>query len=320
MAPVAMVRARSYNPIGLKPTMERLFDGIGGLGRIVKNKTVAIKVNLTGAADQRLGEYSLGQTHWSHPALLGVLIGMMEKAGAKRVRILESVPGGVPLEAHMRRGGWDPNLFLSAAKNVELENTDGLGSSKKYSRVIVPGGGHLFKHYDLNHSYEDCDVFCSLAKMKEHSIAGVSLGMKNCVGMTPGQLHGDRKAFLHGGPNDAGYRVPRVIADLAAARPIHLTILDGIETIAGGEGPWIKGARHCSLGVLLAGTNCVNADAVAAAVMGFDPMAGRGVAPFEGCDNFLKLAEQLGVGSGDISRIEVAGYQIADARFEFRKN
>jgi hypothetical protein len=69
--------------------------------------------------------------------------------------------------------------------------------------------------------------------------------------------------------------------------------------------------------VLLLGTNAVTTDAVATAVMGYDPGAGRGTAPFESCDNHLKLAEGLGIGTCDLKRIEVVGASIADVRFQF---
>jgi len=62
----------------------------------------------------------------------------------------------------------------------------------------------------------------------------------------------------------------------------------------------------------------VNTDAVAMAVMGFDPMADRGKAPFETCDNTLRLAEELGVGTRDLGQIEVAGESIGDVVFKFR--
>ena len=57
------------------------------------------------------------------------------------------------------------------------------------------------------------------------------------------------------------------VADLAAARPIHLGILDGIDTMAGGEGPWNSGVRVVKPGVLIAGLNPVCTDAVSTAVM-----------------------------------------------------
>ena len=64
-------------------------------------------------------------------------------------------------------------------------------------------------------------------------------------------------------------------------------------------------------GVLIAGTNPVTTDAVATAVMGYDPRADRGTAPFRTCDNTLLLAEGHGIGTTDLKRIEVRGVPIA---------
>jgi hypothetical protein len=69
---------------------------------------------------------------------------------------------------------------------------------------------------------------------------------------------------------------------------------------------------------MIAGTNVVTVDAVGMAVMGFDPMADRGTAPFERCDSTLRLAEELGVGTRNLKQIEVIGTPIAQARFDFR--
>jgi uncharacterized protein (DUF362 family) len=71
-------------------------------------------------------------------------------------------------------------------------------------------------------------------------------------------------------------------------------------------------------GLLIAGTNCVTTDAVATALMGFDPMADRGTAPFEACDSTLKLGERLGIGTRDLNRIEVIGLPIEKGRIYFR--
>ncbi|MCJ7504512.1 MAG: hypothetical protein MUP80_15840, partial [Acidobacteriia bacterium] len=76
--------------------------------------------------------------------------------------------------------------------------------------------------------------------------------------------------------------------------------------------------RPVHAGLLIAGTNCVTADAVATALMGFDPLADRGTAPFEKCDSTLKLAEQLAIGTRDLKMIEVIGVPIAQAKLSFR--
>jgi hypothetical protein len=59
---------------------------------------------------------------------------------------------------------------------------------------------------------------------------------------------------------------------------------------------------------------------VGTALMGYDPMADRGTAPFQTSDNTMLLAEELGVGTRDLGRIEVVGLPIAEGRFEFAKH
>lgn len=342
--------------IGLCPSYDRqvtdvlrtMFDQLGGLSKLVSGKTVAIKLNMTGPPSDKLNAMPNQMTHWVHPQVIGSLVALLGQAGARRIRLLESAPnGGKPLEDFMLAAGWQPGDFAAAAARVEFENTNFLGTGKTYARFMVPGGGLMYAGYDLNHSYQDTDVFVSLAKLKEHRTAGVTLSMKNCFGITPCTIYSDEapehepavlpvgyRGPMHSGSRvppksapqpvahstDPGFRVPRITADLVASRPIHLAIIDGIYTMTGGELPnqeknWIHKPVHP--GLLIAGLNCVSTDAVATAIMGFDPMADRGTPPFEKCDSTLKLAEQLGVGTRDLSRIEVIGTPIARARYRF---
>jgi uncharacterized protein (DUF362 family) len=346
-SPVAVAPCKTYGS-ELLPTLTRMMDQLGGLGKLVAGKTVTVKINLTGAPTYRLGYDPAELAHWTHPAVIGSMIHLMDKAGARRIRLVESPWNNAdPLEEYMLEAGWRPSELLTAGRRVEMENTNWLGSGRKYSRFRVPGRPHIFPAFDLNHSYEDCDVFVSIAKMKEHATAGVTLSMKNCFGITPCTIYGQgspkdepghkpsggRGPFHSGNrqpaggsppevdpssPRDGGYRVPRVVADLAAARPIHLAVIEGVESMAGGEGPWNRGVRRNSPGVLVAGFNPVTADAVATAIMGFDPLAMRGTAPFETCDSTLALAEMHGVGTRDLRRIEVLGTPVEKVRYPFR--
>jgi uncharacterized protein (DUF362 family) len=332
-------------------TLSTMFDQLGGLKKLVNGKTVAIKLNMTGGPNSRLNDLPVEMTNWSHPVVIGATVHLLGQAGARRIRLLESVPGpGTPtVEEFMASAGWKPQDFVSAAPKVEFENTNYLGSGKSYSRFMVPGGGLMYAGYDLNHSYMDTDVFVSLAKLKQHRANGITLSMKNCFGITPCTIYSDHAPVdepalmpsgnrnpIHAGnrlppksapplvgtdvPKDQTYRVPRVVADLVAARPVHLAIIDGIYSMSGGElpnqGPH---AIHKPVhpGMLIAGTNCVSTDAVAIAAMGFDPMADRGTPPFDFCDSSLKFAEQLGVGTRDLSRIDVVGTPIAKAMYKY---
>src|SRR5580765_7789888 len=65
-SPVAVSRCRSYDPAELLPALQTMFDQLGGLGRLVKGKTVAIKINLTGAPTYRIGHLPLEDTHYTY--------------------------------------------------------------------------------------------------------------------------------------------------------------------------------------------------------------------------------------------------------------
>jgi hypothetical protein len=139
-----------------------MFDQLGGLETLVRGKTVAIKLNMTGLPTTRFRYLPAEMTHWVHPQVIWALTSLLDKAGAQRIRLLESAwSTSEPLEEFMISSGWQPDQFLNAARRVEFENTNFLGKAKSYSRVMVPGGGLMCKGYDLNHSYEDCDVFIS---------------------------------------------------------------------------------------------------------------------------------------------------------------
>ncbi len=347
-APVSICKCASYDE-DIAAKLKLMFDQLGGIERLVRNKTVTIKVNMTGSPGTRVDGRAPALTHYTHPKLLGAAAYLMGRAGAMRIRFVESAWATAgPLEEVMTASGWDVRALESAAARVEFENTNALGKGTRYSRFTVPGSAYMYPAYDLNHSYEDTDVYVSMAKLKNHATCGVTLALKNCFGTIPASIYGDDAGAdepnekprtgrvrvghegqrqpsksapqeLHFGANhDPGYRVPRIVADLAVARPIHLSIIDGVETIAGGEGPWIRGVRPVQPGVLLAGINPVCTDAVAAAVMGYSPRAARGSAPFATCDNTLLLAEAHGVGSTDLKRIEVRGAPIDRVMYRFQ--
>ena len=115
--------------------------------------------------------------------------------------------------------------------------------------------------------------------------------------------------------------MPRIIVDEIAARPIQISIIDGITAMSGGEGPWCKDAgplKFTKPGVLIVGLNPVSTDAVGTAVMGYDdPRAIKGTRPFQFCDNHLAMAEQAGLGIAELARIDVRGLPIDQVKTKY---
>ncbi len=341
-AKVAIVPCRSYGP-EVRPALEKSFDLIGGIGALVKNKTVAVKLNLTGTTFAPFLGLPVGETYMTHYATAAALAASLFAAGAKRVRLVESTPSKETLEATLAGAGWDVRA-LEALGKVEFENTRNLGKGTKYAHFAVPKGGYMFSSFELNHAYAETDVLISLAKLKNHLTAGVTLSMKNLFGLPPNTLYGaqtgedaigvrfplhDPKGHekirlpgLKEGITSAepGWRVPRVTVDICAARPIDLAIIDGIKAMRGGEGPWSAGSSKVeptAPGLIIAGFNPVSTDAVGTAVMGYADPRARGVRPFESCDNHLLLAEQAGLGAADLAQIDVRGMAIEKARYPY---
>jgi uncharacterized protein (DUF362 family) len=350
-ATVAVARCPAYDD-GVLASMKTLFDQIGGIGPLVAGKTVVVKINMSGSVRARTGHRPAWYTHWTHPAVIGAAVHLFGEAGASRIRIVEgSSDDDHPLEENILLGGWDPDDLFKAARKVEMENTSVLGKGKRYFPLKVPDGALIYPAFDFNHSYVDCDVLVSIAKLKEHRQTGVSLSLKNMVGAAPAAVYGDAAGYdapaarpfgartmFHTGsrqpptgtpaekdpnsPREYGYRVPRITVDIVRARPIDLAIIDGIETQtvfeAAAEQPAERSVRLVRPGILVAGRNPACTDAIAMAIMGFDPATDRGAPPFETSDNTLRLAEAAGVGSRDTQNIEVAGVAIREARFPFR--
>src|ERR1700687_4120018 len=190
-APVSIAKCNSYDG-DLAATLSTMYDQLGGLDRIVLNKTVTIKLNLTGSPGLRLQGRPLGVTHYTHPKLVGATAYLMGRAGAKRIRFVESgwaLSG--PLEEYLLDSGWNVRALTNTAPGVEFENTNNLGKAKRYSRLKVPGTPYIYPAFDLNHAFEETDVFVSMAKLKNHETCGVTLSLKNCFGNTPASSYGD---------------------------------------------------------------------------------------------------------------------------------
>jgi uncharacterized protein (DUF362 family) len=355
-AKVAIVSSKDYGA-GLQPAMAQAFSLLGGIGSLVNGKTVTVKINLTndGQFEEQFG-LPPGESFISNGAMAIALATLLFQNGATMVRFVDSVGFLLQLSDILTMAQWDVPTLL-ATGNVQLENTRNLGSGTSYPQLSVPGGGYLFSYFDLNHCYKDTDVFISMAKLKQHLTAGVTLSSKCVFGSTPnaiygtdgtdtgnenavgyrGRIHGDGTAgwvynsdpgWTQGPPpgarsdvvptSDAGWRIPRTVADINGARHVDLAIIDGIMSMSGGEGPWAPTAAPVSPGVIIVGLNSISTDAVGVAVMGYsNPQATRGTAPFQTCDNHLLLAEQAGVGTADLSKIEVLGMTIAEAMYPY---
>ncbi|MBN1285253.1 MAG: DUF362 domain-containing protein [Anaerolineae bacterium] len=316
---VALAQADRYDGALIRRQVHTMLDQLGGLGDVVKpGDRVAIKTNLTGGTGYR-GQLDLPATesYVTHPEVVRALGEAVLDSGASELYIVESVydADSFPLWGH---------TAVADDLGATLVNLNRPGPGRKFVRQPVGDGWMIYEDFIFNKLLTDIDVLMSVTKMKCHACAGVTLSMKNLVGLVPAvyyrltSAHNHRSA-LHGDGDAYQTRLPRVIVDLNRARPIDFALIDGVMSSNSGEGPWNQGWQaSIKPGVLAAGKNALATDAVAAAAMGFDPMArSRRERPFRLCDNHLELASRMGLGTHDLDHIDVVGESISGVRYEF---
>jgi uncharacterized protein (DUF362 family) len=316
---VAIGKIGSYDHDLLHSEIERMLDSLGGLSDIVSpGAKVGIKVNMTGAY------YQNGRTNppaveyfATNPAVVGALGELLIDAGASKLYVMDGL--GIA-----KRQVFDLWGYTDMAKSIGAELIDLCKPDPYPDFIEIPVGPNWFNYasYTLNPLLGELDTFISIGKMKPHSFAGVTLSMKNLMGITPlsvyrkypGQswrqsLHGDRQMDK---------RLGRTLLDLNRARPIHLAMADGIMTMQGGADAWEDGVSQVKPGLLVAGKNPVATDSVGIRLMGFDPAAAAGTVPFLHIENYIALAQEIGMGTIKLEEIGVTGYKIEEARFNFK--
>jgi uncharacterized protein (DUF362 family) len=314
----AISQAENYDPIILHNRLEKMLADLGGLADLVRpGAHMGVKVNLTGGTFWD-ADLPLPATEYfaTHPALVGELVKLLFAAGAGKVTIMD----GLGDENNFSAWGYTEMARSVGADLVDLCKPDPYPDFRTFP---VGPKFNIYEAFYLNPILKDIDVFISVAKMKVHYTAGVTLSMKNLFGIAPIKYYkrhesdNNRSAF-HDDSESIDRRVPRVIVDLNMARPIDLAIIDGIMTCESGAGPWDQGLSPVRPGLLVASRDPLAADAVATALMGFDPNGAPGTTPYTRGDNHLALAYQAGLGTIDLAEIGILGPPIEQVRFPFR--
>jgi uncharacterized protein (DUF362 family) len=314
---VALRQVRTYDPPLLRRELIAMLDALGGLGALVKTGArVGIKVNLTGQTNMdREGQPPAPEYFVTHPAVVGALSELLIDAGAAEISIVD----GIGDEANFSKWGYTDMAKPLGVKLVDLCQPDPYSG---YARFPTGPQALQYEFFYCHAGLRELDVFISVAKMKCHSVAGVTLALKNLFGLVPisayrrQEAHNHRSAFHESTQYDS--LVPKIILDLNLARPIDLAIVDGVMTAEGGAGPWDAGLAPVRPGVLIASRDPVAADAVAAAVMGFQPEAASGALPFSHCDNYLAMAHALGLGTHRLAEIGVLGTPVKEVVLPFK--
>jgi uncharacterized protein (DUF362 family) len=245
-------------------------DAIGGIGRFVaQGANVLIKPNIC-AADH---DYTLAAT--TNPWVVGALVKMCYEAGAGRVRVFDYPFSGSSVNAYASSriaeqvtaaGGELEYVDSAKFRLLSLPNARSLGSAAFYSEVI------------------DADVVINVPIAKHHGTTGLTLGMKNLMGVVSdrGAIHGD----IH----------PR-IADLADFIRPELTVIDAVRIrIADGPAGWSPSDVR-QINTVIASADIVAADAYTTRLFGWTDPNRLG---------YVRIGAERGLGRSDLDNLKIA--------------
>ncbi len=136
-----------------------------------------------------------------------------------------------------------------------------------------------------------------LPTMKTHVFTTMTGAMKNAFG---GLLH-ERRHWTHS-------VIHETLVDLLnIQKEIHPAVFAVMDGTFAGDGPGPRCMRPHVKDYILASADQVAIDAIAAKMMGFDPLK----------LDFIRLAYEKGLGCGDPKEIEVVGEDISNVNFDF---
>ena len=137
-----------------------------------------------------------------------------------------------------------------------------------------------------------------LPTVKTHVFTTITGAMKNAFG----GLLNYKRHWTHS-------VIHETLVDLLnIQKEIHPGIFAVTDGTFAGDGPGPRAMRWHEKNVILASADQVAIDAVAAQMMGFDPMSIK----------FIRLGHEAGLGCGDISQIEIVGEDISGVNWRFK--
>lgn len=289
-------------------------DLIGGLPESLQRaRRIVVKPNWVGTMgrgkrDQDVRMHRGRHAHCTEPAVAAAVVGLLREANPGA-----TIYFGDGLDVDPERSAESVFRLMRADElarrfDVTLLDFNDPGPSGAFAEVPVDDGT-IVRSLRVRREIAEADAFVSVAKLKCHQTAGVTLTTKNFFGLIPRAHYG---AHNRGFQHQNAFRLMRMFVDINTAFRQSLSILDGIV----GTNYGMNGDPY-EAGVVLAGTNHVATDAVAMALMGFDPAADFPHPPFMISENHIRLAERRGLGTTDLSEIPVLGEPLASFDFQF---
>ena len=188
--------------------------------------------------------------------------------------------------------------------NISGDHTD--ATDPAYVTSVTIPNGLIRKQYWIPNPILNCDVLISVPVLKNHYNAGLTLALKNMIGIAPNDIyHPPGWVVGKHSLSHEPYDLPRHIVDLNLCRPIDFVVVDGLRGMT--DGPIGSQLISPPMQMIMAGRDPVAVDTIGALTIGYDPAS----------IVYLDMAQDVGLGLADVSRITVRGRPVSEVRRDF---
>ena len=256
----------------VEAAVEKAVELVGGIGRFVgRGDVVVVKPNI---AFNSPPEYKAT----TDPVVVRTMVDLCFRAGASKVYVFDR-PVSNPRLSYVT-SGIERAAEEAGARVLYVDEIN----SKVYKKIVVQDGVYL-KETLVNRYVLESDAFINLPVAKTHSTAGLTIGMKNLMGIS-----GDNRSRWH-------WDIHQAISDINMAVSSDLTVVDAtaIMTRRGPTGGSLSYLEDTD--TIIASAGVAQADAETCLLFGKKPDE----------LGYLRLAEQKGLGSiSGYSRREIS--------------
>ena len=247
---------------------DKAIQSFGGMRNFVKqNQTVVIKPNIG-------WDTSPERAANTNPKLVSQIIKHCFDAGAKDVYVFDHT-------CDNWTNCYSNSGIEKAAKDAGAKVVS--GSSESYYQKVNVEKGKRLKETTVHELILESDVFINVPVLKNHGGAGLTISMKNLMGIV-----WDRR-FWH--RND----LHQCIADFASFRKPDLNIIDAYSVMKTNGPRGVSLADVISLKSQIISTDMVAADSAAAKLFGKVPSE----------IDYIRIANEMKIGTMDLSKLKI---------------
>jgi len=306
--------SHSQNPfsINVEQLVREAVEKGGGLDKIIRpGDTVLIKPNL-------FTNVSNGMGLTTDARVAEAVARMALDCGAKRVVFAEGSSTNIGQKSYSREitgrcfsvSGYADLAKRMGATLVDLNHAGEKAGGRELIKKVGLEHGLKQKSYQISKRLFDADCVISVPVLKNHRYAGVTLSLKNYIGIAPADIYQAPETGFPAskfGLDHSTLGLARHIVDLVMIRPPDYAVIDALVGLGRWDKDNVSKGPKGPMRAILAGRDPVAVDTVACITMNYEPKT----------IGHIVFASAVGLGVSDPKRIEIRGAGIEAFQQDF---